>query len=183
MVTVIVIVLILIVVVVLATMSYNRLVKLRNRADAAWSQIDVQLKRRHDLVPNLVETVRGYARHERETLGMVVQARAAAINSRDPQQQAQAENQLSRALTGLFGVVENYPDLKANQNFLQLQEELTATEDRIAYARQFFNDCVNKLNTAIDAFPTNLFAGMAGATKRAYFEIESTERATPQVRF
>jgi LemA protein len=179
----VVLVLIVVALAAIAWFSYNRLVKLRNRVDEAWSQIDVQLKRRHDLIPNLIETVRGYAAHERQTLDMVVQARAAALNARDPRQLAQAENALSRGLSGLFAVAENYPDLKANQNFLQLQEELVATEDRIAYARKFFNDSVRDNNTAIDAFPTKLFAGMAGATKREYFEIDQAERAVPQVRF
>ena len=127
-------------------LSYNGLVRLRNRIDNAWSQIDVQLKRRYDLIPNLVETVKAYAAHERQTLEAVVQARNNAVQAQSPAEQAQAENVLTGALRQLFAVAEAYPDLKANQNFLNLQEELTGTEGRIAYARQFYNDTVQKLS-------------------------------------
>jgi LemA protein len=168
---------------VYAVMSFNRLVALRNRVDSAWAQIDVQLKRRHDLIPNLVETVKGYAAHERETLEKVIQARNIAIAAQGPQAQAQAENTLSGTLKTLFAVTEQYPDLKANQNFLQLQEELTSTEDRIAYSRQFFNDSVQKLNTKIETFPSMFFAGPAKATRREYFQVEETDRSNVQVQF
>ena len=130
-----------------AIFSYNRLVQLRNRIDAAWSQIDVQLRRRYDLIPNLVETVKGYAAHERETLEAVTKARQQAVQAQGIEEQAQAENMLTQALRQLFAVAEAYPDLKANQNFLALQEELTGTEGRIAFARQFYNDQVMRLNT------------------------------------
>jgi LemA protein len=168
---------------VYGVMSFNRLVALRNRVDSAWAQIDVQLKRRHDLIPNLVETVKGYAAHERETLERVVQARNIAVAAQGPQAQAQAESALSGTLKTLFAVTEAYPDLKANQNFLQLQEELTSTEDRIAYSRQFFNDSVQKLNTTIETFPSMFFAGPAKATRREYFQTDEADRSSVQVQF
>ncbi|HEX4356970.1 MAG TPA: LemA family protein [Pseudonocardia sp.] len=168
---------------VYGVMSFNRLVALRNRVDSAWAQIDVQLKRRHDLIPNLVETVKGYAAHERETLERVVQARNIAVAAQGPQAQAQAESALSGTLKTLFAVTEAYPDLKANQNFLQLQEELTSTEDRIAYSRQFFNDSVQKLNTTIETFPSTFFAGPAKATRREYFQTDEADRSNVQVQF
>src|SRR5215468_4979385 len=156
---IIIIVAIIVIAVLLFILSYNGLVRLRNRVDNAWSQIDVQLKRRHDLIPNLVETVKGYAAHERQTLEAVTDARASAINAQGPAQQAQAENVLTGALKSLFAVSEAYPDLKANQNFSQLQEELTGTEGRIAYARQFYNDSVQRYNTKIQSFPAVVIAG------------------------
>lgn len=162
---------------------YNSLVKLRNRIDNAWSQIDVQLKRRYDLIPNLVETVKGYASHERETLESVTQARNMAIQAEGPQQQAQAENMLSGALKSLFAVSEAYPDLKANQNFLNLQEELTGTEGRIAYARQFYNDQVYKYNTKIQTFPSMMIAGPFGFTAREFFEADDESRGPVKVSF
>ena len=164
-------------------LSYNGLVRLRNRIDNAWSQIDVQLKRRYDLIPNLVNTVKGYAAHERGVFESVTQARANAINAQGPAQQAEAENVLSGALKSLFAVAEAYPDLKANQNFLSLQEELTSTEDRVAYARQFYNDSVQKLNTKIETVPTNILAGMFGFTKHEYFEADDTTRGPVKVEF
>ena len=164
-------------------MSFNRLVALRNRVDSAWAHIDVQLKRRHDLIPNLVETVKGYAAHERETLERVVQARNIAVAARGPQAQAHAEDALSGTLKTLFAVTEAYPELKANQNFLQLHEELTSTEDRIAYARQFFNDSVRKLNTTIETFPSMFFAGPAKATRREYFQTDEADRSSVRVQF
>ncbi|HEY0472365.1 MAG TPA: LemA family protein [Kribbella sp.] len=169
--------------VIFAIITFNRLVTLRNRVDSAWAQIDVQLKRRHDLIPNLVETVKGYAAHERETLERVVQARNMAIAAQGPQAQAEAENALSGTLKSLFAVTERYPVLKANQNFLQLQEELTSTEDRIAYSRQFFNDSVRKLNTTIETFPSMFFAGTAKATRREYFQTDENDRSNVQVQF
>jgi LemA protein len=170
---------------VAAVLAFNRLVALRNRVDSAWAHIDVQLTRRHDLIPNLVETVKGYAAHERETLMRVIQARdiAVAAQARGPQAQAQAEDQLTGTLRTLFAVTEAYPDLKASQNFLGLQEELTATEDRIAYARKFFNDSVQTLNTTIEKFPFMFLAGAARATRRDYFQADEVARAHVQVRF
>jgi LemA protein len=162
---------------------YNGLVKMRNRIEAAWAQIDVQLKRRWDLIPNLVETVKGYAAHERETLEAVTNARNMAVNAQGPQQSAQAENVLSGALKSLFAVSEAYPDLKANQNFLNLQEELTSTEDRIAYSRQFYNDMVRSYNTKIQQFPAVILAGMFHFTEREYFEADDESRGTVKVEF
>ena len=162
---------------------YNGLVKLRNRIENAWAQIDVQLKRRYDLIPNLVETVKGYASHERETLEAVIQARNMAVSANGIQDQAQAENMLTGALKSLFAVSEAYPDLKANQNFLNLQEELTGTEGRIAYARQFYNDTVLRYNTKIQTFPAVILAGMFRFTAREYFEAEPESRENVQVSF
>ncbi len=163
---------------------YNRLVMLRNRVDNSWSQIDVQLKRRYDLIPNLVETVKGYATHEKETFERVTQARNMAINAGSVAEQGQAENMLTGALKSLFAVAEAYPELKANQNFMMLQEELSGTESKIAYARQFYNDTTMSYNTGIQTFPANVLAGMFGFAAREYFEIElAGERETPQVAF
>lgn len=162
---------------------YNRLVVLRNRVDNAWSQIDVQLKRRYDLIPNLVESVKGYASHESGVFEKVTAARAAAINAQGVEQQVAAENMLTGALKSLFAVAEAYPDLKANANFLDLQAQLTDAENKIAYARQFYNDSVMSLNTAIQAFPSNVLAGMFGFATREYFEIETGETEAPQVKF
>ena len=165
---------------------YNGLVKARNRVDNAYSQIEVQQKRRYDLIPNLVETVKGYAAHERQTLDSVTQARANAISAQQSGsvgEQAQAENVLTGALKSLFAVAEAYPDLKANQNFLNLQEELTATEDRIAYSRQFFNDSVLSYNNAIQTFPRNFIAGMFNFEKREFFDAEPEASGAPQVQF
>ena len=163
--------------------AYNGLVRLRNRIDNAWAQIDVQLRRRYDLIPNLVETVKGYASHERQTFESVTKARADAINAQGVADQAQAENVISGALKSLFAVAEAYPELKANQNFLALQEELTATEGRISYARQFYNDEVLKLNTRIQTFPTNMLAGAFGFSEREYFEADDTSRGPVSVQF
>lgn len=163
---------------------YNGLVRLLNQVKNAWSQIDVQLKRRHDLVPNLVETVKGYAGHERETLESVVQARTKAVSAQGVSQQAQAEGELSGALGRLMLLVENYPDLKANQNFLALQEELTSTENRIGFARQHYNDSVMQYNNKIQMFPSNLIAGVFRFELQAFFEIEdATQREVPKVQF
>ncbi len=163
---------------------YNGLVRLKNQVKNAWSQIDVQLKRRHDLIPNLVETVKGYAGHEKTTLENVVKARAAAVSATGVEQQAKAEGELSSALGRLMVVVEQYPDLKANQNFLALQEELTSTENKIGFARQFYNDSVMTYNTRVESFPTNIVAGMFSFTQDAFFEIEvEAEREAPKVKF
>ncbi len=163
---------------------YNGLVRLRNQVKNAWAQIDVQLKRRHDLIPNLVETVKGYAGHERGTLEAVVQARTKAVGAPDIASRVKAEGELSQALGRLMMLVESYPDLKANQNFLALQEELTSTENKIGFARQFYNDTVMSYNTRIQTFPPNLVAGMCGFGESPFFEVENAaERAVPQVKF
>ena len=162
---------------------YNRLVVLRNRIDNAWSQIDVQLKRRYDLIPNLIETVKGYAAHERELFENVTKARANAISAGNVGDQAKAENMLTGALRSLFAVAENYPDLKANQNFLMLQEELSGTESKIAFSRQFYNDTVMSFNTSIQTFPSNMVASAFGFTQRDYFEIEEGSREPVKVDF
>jgi LemA protein len=158
---------------------YNRLVALRNRVDNGWSQIDVQLRRRYDLIPNLVETVQGYATHEREVFEHVTEARARAIDATAVSDQAQAENQVTRGLRQLLAVAENYPDLKANENFLALQEELTGTESKIAYARQFYNDMVMRLNNAIQSFPSNIVANLFHFKEREFFEIDDPAARGP----
>jgi LemA protein len=183
MIAVIVIVVIVVLIGLFFWLGFNGLVKRRNGVDNAWSQIDVQLKRRHDLIPNLVETVKGYAAHERGTFEAVTNARANAINAQTPAAQAQAENVLSGALKSLFAVAEAYPDLKANQNFLNLQEELTSAEDRVAYARQYYNDSVLSYNTQIQKFPTVLLAGMFHFDKREFFDAAPEDTDTPQVQF
>jgi LemA protein len=162
---------------------YNGLVRLRNRIEAAWAQIDVQLRRRYDLIPNLVETVKGYAAHERETLDSVTKARAAAESATGPADQAAKENMLTQSLKSLIAVSEAYPDLKANQNFLSLQEELSATEGRIAYARQYYNDTVQRYNTKIQSFPAVLLAGALRFQPREYFEADDTSRGPVNVSF
>jgi len=162
---------------------YNGLVKLRNRIDGAWAQIDVQLRRRYDLIPNLVETVKGYAAHEKSTFESVTQARANALNAQGVADKAQAENVITGALKSLFAVAEAYPELKANQNFLALQEELTGTEGRIAYARQFYNEAVLALNTRIQTFPTNALARRFGFSTHEYFEADDTSRGPVAVQF
>jgi len=175
----------LVVLVVLAVIGiYNGLVRLRNQVRNAWSQIDVQLKRRHDLIPNLVETVKGYMVHERETLQNITEARSRAVSAKGVQESAQAETVLTRALGQLYAVAENYPDLKANQNFLGLQEELASTENKIGFARQFYNDQVMQYNTRIETFPSNVVAGVFNFEQAEFFEIEDTaERAAPKVSF
>ncbi|MBE0536716.1 MAG: LemA family protein [Phycisphaerae bacterium] len=163
---------------------FNALVRLRNQVDNAWSQIDVQLKRRHDLIPNLVETAKGYMQHERGTFESITKARSEAMGARTVDQASKAEGMLSDALSKFMLVVENYPDLKANQNFLSLQEELTSTENKIAFARQGYNDQVLFYNNKIQMFPSNVVAGMFNFTKREFFEIENAaEREVPKVSF
>jgi LemA protein len=178
---------IVIVVVVLALLwvvvTYNGLVKLRNRVDNAWAQIDVQLKRRLDLIPNLVETVKGYASHEKSTLDAVVTARQQSIAAQGPREEAQASNVLTGALRQLFALSEAYPDLKANTSFLSLQEELSGTESRIAYARQFHNDAVLKYNTKIQTVPAAFVAKPFGFSEREYFEADEAAREAPHVQF
>jgi LemA protein len=167
-------------------MIYNQLVAMRQRVGQAFADVDVQLKQRHDLIPNLVETVKGYAAHERGTLEEVVKARNAAITAQGPAQQAQAENQLSGALRQLFALSEAYPDLKANQNFQQLQTELSDIENKLAAARRFFNNAVQEYNTGIQQFPAALFAASLGFSQRTFFDV-GEERAVvekaPQVKF
>jgi len=166
---------------------YNSLVNKRVETENSWSQIDVQLKRRYDLIPNLVETVKGYAGHERETLERVIQARNQAMNARGVAQQAEAENQLSGTLKTLFAVAESYPDLKANQNFLGLQEELKSTENRIGFARQHYNDVVGQYNSALQRFPSNIIGGMFSFKPAEFFKLDVAEaaevRKAPQVKF
>ena len=181
--TVWILVAIVVLVALFVAVAYNGLVRRRNCSDEAWAQIDVQLRRRYDLIPNLVETVKGYAAHERGTFEAVTQARANAISAQGVAQQAQAETQITGALKSLFAVSERYPDLKANQNFLALQEELTSTEGRIAYARQFYNETVRSYNTRIQSFPTNLLAGGFGFGAREYFEADDTSRGPVTVQF
>jgi len=163
---------------------YNSLVRLRNQVKNAWSQIDVQLKRRHDLIPNLIETVKGYMTHERETLENITKARSQAVQAEGVGDKAKAEGELTRALGKFNLVVENYPDLKANQNFLALQEELTSTENKISFARQSYNDQVLFYNNKIQMFPSNVIAGMFSFKQEEFFEIENAEeRAVPKVDF
>ncbi len=166
---------------------YNGLVNRRVESENSWSQIDVQLKRRYDLIPNLVETVKGYASHEKETLERVVQARNMAMNAKGVAEQAQAENVLSGTLKTLFAVAEAYPDLKANQNFLGLQEELKATENRIGFARQHYNDVVSQYNSSLQRFPSNVIGNMFGFKGAEFFKLDIAEaaevRKAPQVKF
>ncbi len=163
--------------------TYNALVGLRNQVKNAWSQIDVQLKRRHDLIPNLIETAKGYMKHERDTLEAIVNARSQAMSSQSIGDKAKAEGLLSDAVSKFFVAVENYPDLKANQNFLALQEELTSTENKIAFARQAYNDQALFFNNKIEMFPSNIVAGILNFTKQEFFEIQEAERAAPKVQF
>jgi LemA protein len=165
---------------------FNGLVRLRNQVKNAWAQIDVQLKRRHDLIPNLVETVKGYMKHERETMEAVTKARTLAqqMTSAAPGERAKAEGELSSALARLFAVAERYPDLKASQNFLALQEELTSTENKISFSRQFYNDSVMKYNNQTQMFPSNVVANMAGFKPGEFFEVTvAAEREAPKVSF
>jgi LemA protein len=163
---------------------YNALVRLRNQVENAWSQIDVQLKRRHDLIPNLIETAKGYMKHERETFEAITEARSKAMGAGNVADSSKAEGMLGEALSKFMLVVENYPDLKANQNFLSLQEELTSTENKISFARQSFNDQVLFFNNKIQMFPSNIIAGMFSFVKRDFFEIEvAAEREVPKVSF
>jgi LemA protein len=163
---------------------YNSLIRLRNQVDNAWSQIDVQLKRRHDLIPNLVETAKGYMKHERGTFEAITEARSRAMGAKTVSEASKAEGALGEALSKFMLVVENYPDLKANQNFLSVQEELTATENRIAFARQNYNDQVLSFNNKIQMFPSNIVAGIFSFVKRDFFEVEiAAEREVPKVSF
>jgi len=183
--TALIVVLVLVVLLALwGVTSYNRLIRLRNLVQEAWRQIDVELTRRHDLIPNLVETVKGYASHERGTLEDVMKARSAAMSGgQSPADLAQNENVLTQALGRLFAVAEAYPDLKANQNFLALQQELASTEDRIASGRRYYNANVRELNTKVESVPSNIVAGLAHIGRAEYFEAEGAERQAPQVSF
>ena len=164
--------------------TYNFLVKLKNRAKEAWADIDVQLKRRYNLIPNLVETVKGYAGHEKEIFGKIAEARARAMGARDVKEKQKAENALSQTLKSLFAVSESYPDLKASQNFLELQRELRDTEDKIQSARRFYNGNVRDLNIRVESFPANLIASVLGFKKMDLFELtEPEEREAPKVQF
>jgi LemA protein len=169
---------------VVGVVSYNGLIGLRNKVEEGWRQIDVELKRRHDLVPNLVETVKGYAAHERSTLDEVIRARSTAMSGAStPAAAAQAEGQLGQALGRLMAVAEAYPDLKANQGFLSLQQELTSTEDRIASSRRYYNALVRELNTKVESVPSNIVATIAGVKRAEYFEAPATEAVVPDVSF
>lgn len=178
------IIILLVIIAFLAVGMYNGLIKIRNTSEQAWSDVDVQLKRRYDLIPNLVETVKGYASHEKETFEKVVQARNQAMNASSPEDKAQAENFLQSTLKSLFALAEAYPDLKANQNFLDLQDELSNIEEQIQLARRYYNAVVRDLNTKIETVPSNIIANMFHFEKKEYFELDSEEeRKTPQVSF
>ena len=179
----IVLVAVIVVVALYLMVSYNGLVKVRNRIENGWAQIEVQLKRRHDLIPNLVETVKGYASHERGTLEAVIAARNSAMTASGPAGAAAGENALTGTLKSLFALGEAYPDLKANTNFLNLQEELSGTEGKIAYARQYYNDEVRSYNTKVQSFPTNFIASKFGFKEREYFEAPEGERGPIAVKF
>ncbi len=183
MIALIVVIVIVVVVALLLWSTFNGIVRRRNQVDNAWSQIDVQLKRRHDLIPNLVSSVKGYMQFEQDTLTKVTNARAAAVaaGAQGPAAQAAAENTLTQSLRSLFAVVENYPDLKANQNVMSLQEELTTTENKISFARQFYNDSVMAYNTKIQQFPSNTIAGMFNFAPRQFFEGDAADHEVPQV--
>ncbi|KUO50161.1 MAG: hypothetical protein APF76_06685 [Desulfitibacter sp. BRH_c19] len=172
------------VLILIAVFMYNRLITLRNSVKNAWSGIDTQLQRRYDLVPNLVETVKGYAAHEKDVLESVTKARTAFLNAGSVKETAQAENMMAGALKSLFAVSENYPDLKASQNFLMLQEELAGTENKVAYARQRYNNSVMDYNTATQKFPANIFANMFNFKEADFFEVENLEvRQAVKVKF
>lgn len=178
-----IILVILIILAVLSIAIYNSLINLRNRVKNAWSQIDVQLKRRADLIPNLVETVKGYAKHERGVFENVTKARSSLLNAQTVQESAEANNMLTGALKSLFAVAENYPDLKANENFLDLQQQLSQTEDKIAYSRQFYNDTVLMYNNKVQMFPSNIFAKQFNFQEAEFFEVAEAERSLPKVEF
>lgn len=177
-------ILVIVVLIVLYVISaYNGLVRLRNMVKDQWAQIDVQLKKRADLVPNLVETVKGYASHEKETLDAVVSARTKAISAQTKEAEIEANGELSNALGRLLAITESYPDLKANANFLELQKDLKDIEEKISYARQFYNDVVMKYQNKIEMFPTNIIAGMFGFKPETYFEATEADKEVPQVKF
>ena len=174
---------IVVVLLIIVAATYNSLVVLRNKKDDQWSQIDVQLKRRADLIPNLVETVKGYAKHESSTLEEVIQARNSFVSSKTPEEEMKNSNMLAEAVSKLFALAESYPDLKANQNFLSLQNDLKDTEEKIALARQFYNDTVLTYNNKVQTVPTNIVASLFGFKKAEFFEIQESEKETPKVSF
>ena len=173
----------LVLIVIVGILIYNNLIVLRNNVENAWAQVDVQLKRRSDLIPNLVNTVKGYMKHEKETLENVTKARAAIMNAKTPREAAEADNMLSSALKSLFAVAENYPNLKANENFLRLQEDLSDTENKIAYARQLYNDNVLVYNRAIQTIPNNIVASLFSFKEKEYFKADEGARTAPVVNF
>lgn len=181
--TIIILILVFVFIGVTVVHMYNNLVKLRNRVKNSYSQIEVQLKRRNDLIPNLVETVKGYAAHEKGVFENVTQARSNVINASNIEEKSIADNQLTGALKSLFAVAENYPDLKANSNFQQLQSELTETEDKISYSRQFYNDVVLKYNNSCEQFPSNLIASRFNFEKAEFFEVPESDTEVPEVEF
>lgn len=178
----IIVLVVILIIVIFAIATYNGLIKLRNWVKESWSQIDVQLKRRHDLIPNLVETVKGYAKHEQETLEKVIAARSQLLSG-SPQERVEADNQLTGALKSIFALSEGYPELKANQNFIQLQEELSTTENKVAYARQLYNKTVADYNIKRESFPANLISGMFGFKPEQQLAIPETEREVPKITF
>jgi LemA protein len=180
---IIIVVLILVIFLLVFWGYYNRIIRLENRIDNSWAQIDVQLRRRAELIPNLMETVKGYMKHEKEVLENVTKARSAIMKAKTPQENIEADNMLTGALKSLFAVAENYPDLKANQNFLNLQDELTHTEDKIAYSRQHYNDSVLSFNNTIETFPGLIFARRMGKKEREMLQIPEAARELPKVKF
>lgn len=180
---IVIMVLVLVIVLLVFLSYYNKIIRLENRIDNSWAQIDVQLKRRTDLIPNLMETVKGYMKHEKEVLENVTKARSAIMGAKSPQENIDADNMLTGALKSLFAVSENYPDLKANQNFLNLQDELTHTEDKIAYSRQHYNDTVLSFNNTIETFPGIIFAERMGKKEREMLQIPEADRELPKVSF
>ena len=180
-----IVIIVILIIIIIGTIihMYNKLIGLRNRVKNSYAQIDVQLKRRNDLIPNLVETVKGYASHEKGVLEEVTHARTNVMNASNIQETSEANNQLTGALKTLFAVAENYPDLKANSNFQQLQTELSDTEDKISYARQFYNDIVLKYNNACQQFPSNILARMFNFSEEEYFQVPDNETTVPEVKF
>ncbi|MFH1649395.1 MAG: LemA family protein [Candidatus Woesearchaeota archaeon] len=178
-----IVIIVLAIIVIWLIAAYNKFIVTKNRAKNAWSQIDVQLKRRNDLIPNLVNAVKGYMKHEKGVLTEVTNARAAIMSAKTPAAMAKGDNMLSGALKSLFAVSENYPQLKANENFMQLQEELSGTESKIAYARQFYNDSVLVMNTLVESFPSNIIAGMFHFVQMEFFKTEESERKNVKVEF
>lgn len=179
-----IILIVIIIIAIYAVFAYNSLVSLKNKTDNAWHQTETQLQRRYDLIPNLVEIVKGYAKHEREVFEKITEARANTVSAQGASQRADAENNVTNALKTLFAVAENYPDLKADKNFRELQVELTNTENKVAFARQYYNDSVAEYNTAIDVFPKNIIAGILKFTKKDYFKTDEPEaKKAPKVDF
>lgn len=183
MITLIIIGIIVLLLIIFVVTTYNSLVNLRNKVKDQWSQIDVLLKRRSDLIPNLVETVKGYATHEKETLDAVIEARNKSVVANTPEAEMKASGELTQALSKLLALSEAYPDLKANTNFMQLQADLTQTEDKIAYARQFYNDAVLLYKNKLEMFPSNIIGSMFGFKKEAFFEVDEASKETPKVQF